>query len=80
MSKEYTIKQITDIFQIPEDKLDEFIVDLRAYYHCGKHLTNLIDTVAKAKGLDTKTLPQHMTWIDDGNHDASIRISTNDRS
>lgn len=74
MSKEYKIQQITDIFTIPEDKFADFIVDFKAYYHYGKHLTNLIDTVAKTQGIDTQTIPQYMTWIDDGKHDASIRL------
>lgn len=76
MSKEYTVKQITDIFQIPEDKFEEFLVDFKAYYHYGKSFAGLIDVVAKAKGIETQTIPQHMIWIDDGKHDAKLRIKT----
>ncbi len=73
--QEYKIQKITDIFLIPEDKFDDFLIDFKAYYHYGKSLASLIDVVAKAKGMDTKTIPQHMIWIDDGKHDAKIRIT-----
>jgi len=76
MSKEYEIKRINYIFQIPEDKFDEFLVDFKAYYHFGRGFSSLVDTVAEATGVITKTAPQHMTWIDDGKHDAKIRFNT----
>ncbi len=30
--KQYTIRNVNDIFAIPEDLLDEFIIDLKAQY------------------------------------------------
>ncbi len=72
MSKRYDIEKITDIFAIPEDKFDEFLVDFKAYYQFGKNVSALIDEIAKTGGISTETIPQKMTWIDDGKHDAKI--------
>lgn len=70
----YEIEKITDIFQIPEEGFDDFLVDLRAYYSFGKHMTALIDEVAAVGGVKTKTVPQKFTWIDNGKHDATIKL------
>ncbi len=73
----YDIEKITDIFQIPEDKFEAFLVDFKSYYQIGLDMSKLIDGVAKAKGIGTKTLPQKMTFIDDGRHDVKIYLKSN---
>lgn len=80
MSKRYEIDKITDIFKIPEDKFEDFLVDFKSYYQFGLHLTTLIDEVAKAGGMVTNTVPQKMVWIDDGKHDAKIILNPTNKS
>lgn len=76
MTKQYDIEKITDIFAIPEDKFDEFLVDLKAYYQFGKSLPPLLEGLAKVGGVDTTVAPQGMTWIDDGKHNANVKLTT----
>ena len=73
----YDIEKITDVFQIPEDKFEAFLVDFKNYYQIGLDMSKLIDEVAKVGGIDTKTLPQKMTWIDDDRHDVKIYLKSN---
>lgn len=75
MSKRYEMKQITDIFDIPEGSFDDFLVDLKAYYQMGRSLPALLEEVADAADIKAKVLPQHMVWIDDGKHDATAKIT-----
>ena len=76
MSKRYTIEKITDIFDIPEDKIDDFLVDFRSYYDLGRPMADLIKEVAKTGGVDVDVLPLKMVWIDDDKHDATIILKT----
>ena len=76
MSKRYEIEKITDIFQIPEDKFDDFLEDFKTYYSFGIHMTKLIDAIAATGGIKTETVPQKMTWIDDGKHDATVYLKS----
>lgn len=57
----YEIEKITDIFQVPEESFDRFLVDLSAYYHFGKNFTKVIDEFAAIGGVKTKTTPQKFT-------------------
>jgi len=69
----YEIRTISDIIeQIPADKLDHFLIDLASFVLIGK--------AAKEAG---KELPPNliqltssgcMTWIDDGEHNATIEV------
>jgi len=76
MSKQYIVEKITDILAIPEDKFDDFLVDLRAYYQLGCSVPNLIDEISNTMGVKTQTIPQKMVWIDDGKHEARVTIKT----
>ena len=70
----YTIEHITDIFSIPEDRFDEFLVDFKSYYQMGRPMADLIQEVAKIGGIEAEVLPIRMTWIDDGKHDVTVKI------
>jgi hypothetical protein len=78
MRERYDIEKITDIFQIPEDKFEEFLVDFKTYYELGKAMMELIPAVSNTSGIkaDARVVPQKMTWIDDGKHDANIKFAT----
>ena len=75
MSKRYTIEKISDIFQIPEDRFDDFLVDFKSYYNMGQPMAKLIKEVAKTGGVAVDVLPMHMVWVDDGKHDAKVIIN-----
>lgn len=74
-SKRYEIEKIADIFNVPEESIDSFLVDLKTYYTLGKSVPELIAEVAAISGVKTKTMPQKMVWIDDGKHDATIYLN-----
>lgn len=76
MPKRYKIEKITDIFQIPEDRFDDFLVDFKSYYQMGRPMADLLKETAKVGGIDVEVLPLKMTWIDDGKHDVTIKIGT----
>ncbi|MCA1565852.1 MAG: hypothetical protein LC803_09480 [Acidobacteria bacterium] len=76
MSKRYDIEKITDIFAIPEESFDNFLVDLRTYYNLGRSLPELIEAVAESEDIKVKAVPSKMTWIDDGEHNANIYLKT----
>lgn len=67
LPKTYNIRTVEDIIEIPEDRLEDFLVDLRAYL-------NIIKT--KYNGGYIKFLCFKIPikrcgfqWIDDGKHD-----------
>lgn len=74
--KRYTIEKITDIFDIPKNRFDDFLVDFKSYYELGRPMADLIREVAKTGGVNVDVLPLKMTWIDDGKHDATIILQT----
>lgn len=73
-SKRYDISHITDIFAIPEDKWEDFVVDLKAYYDFGHTLPQLFEEIAKAGGIAARSEMGTFTWIDDGKHKATVHI------
>lgn len=72
MSKTYEIKALSDIFQIPEDRLDAFFVELREWVDLGRPMYELSKTLTEALGEDAAQM--QMKWIDDGKHDKKIVI------
>lgn len=74
MNNKYEIEKITDILAIPEESFDDFLIDLKSYYQFGRSMPQLIDNVAEVSGIQTKTVLQKMTWIDDKKHDATINL------
>lgn len=72
--KQYEVEKLTDILQIPEDKFEAFLEDLRSYYTMGIHMTKLLETLADIGGVEAQVIPQKMTWIDDDKHDAHVYL------
>ena len=58
--KEYKIKNIDDILQIPEDRLDMFWPDLKDYI---EHLRKYKKLFSE---IEMPPPDSHMTWADDG--------------
>ena len=76
--KTYRIEKLTDILQIPEDRLDYFLEDLKTYHHMGIHMTKLLETVAEVGGIKAEVIPRHMNWIDDDKHEVKVHLITDD--
>lgn len=77
--RRYEIKHISDIFNIPEDRFDDFLVDFKSFYQLGKPMAELIETIAnEAAKLQVKPAIEKMAWIDDGKHNAKIYIKPQD--
>lgn len=71
----YTIEKITDIFQIPESKFEDFLVDFKAYYQLGRSFPKALEELARVGGVEAQVVPTKMVWIDDGEHEARINIT-----
>ena len=68
-SKEYFIVKLSDIFDIPENSFDDFMIDLKAFYKVGRNMTT-IGKIAEPNMPPSKMLKgTEMIWIDDGKHD-----------
>lgn len=80
MSKRYKIDKITDIFEIPKDKFDDFLVDFRAYYETGHDMAQLLTITGEVLKTPVEVIKGGMTWIDDERHDISVKISTKGNS
>lgn len=66
---------IADILQIPEDRFDDFLIDLAKWHSACRNFTNLINTIAEAVGEEAPGQPAKMVWIDDGKHDGKIIVN-----
>lgn len=69
---EYTL-DIGDLLKIPEDRFDDFVIDLKKWHKSVKATVDTINEVAKAIGEPPVVLGT-MRWIDDGKHNGKITI------
>ncbi len=60
--KQYIVRNINDVFEIPEDLLDEFIIDLKQQYK------------AWYKTENKPTGDLNMIFIPDGRHDNILGV------
>ena len=66
MSK-YTLRTLFDIvLNVPEEKIDYFLTDLKGWV--------LFHKEARKSGI-LKPKSQDMTWIDDGKHNAQVKVN-----
>jgi len=75
MSKRYKIENIADVFNIPEDRFDDFLVDFASFYHIGGGMADLTEALAEAGGIKAKAAPSYFVWIDDGKHEATVYLT-----
>ena len=73
MSKEYTINHISDILDIPEEKFDHFLIDLKSCYEASKNMREIM-LVCGDKQSNEEFLKE-IVWIDDDKHDGKIQIT-----
>lgn len=76
MSKRYTIEKITDILDIPEDRFDDFLVELKTYYELSRPWAELIKETAEISGFSVDVVPMKMVWNDDGKRNVTVKLTT----
>lgn len=76
MGKKYELAKLTDILEIPEESMDNFLVDLKAWHGLFHSFNELGKAIGDIKGVDGSIGTEGMTWIDDGKHDAKVTIIT----
>lgn len=72
--KTYKLKLMTDMFDIPSDRFEEFLIDLRQWHQFGGAFANLLNATAEAMA---EPLPEEfmtMHWTDDGKHDGEVKV------
>lgn len=76
IEKKYEIVTLRDILDIPEDRMDAFLVDLKMWHSTVSNTLKLIDEASKIvePEKDIRTKVSKMVWIDDGKHNATLKI------
>lgn len=66
--------EISNLLQIPEDRFDDFIIDLKKWHSSARKTVQVINAIADAIGQSQAQLAK-MVWIDDGKHDGKVIIT-----
>jgi len=67
-------RTVTDMLTVPTEKLDHFIEDLRLWLHMQKKIAEIQREVGNIVELKQTTPIDAFGWVDDGKHDARIKI------
>lgn len=73
--KIYNIATIAEIETIPEDKIDDFMIDLKqwlALRKAGKEMNDMLKALSPENMVQT---PDSITWVDDGEHSVDLTIT-----
>lgn len=76
-NKKFTLKLMSDMFAIPEERFDEFLVDLRKWHKIGKSFDGVVQSISKAVGEKMPDDYMTMHWLDDGIHEGKTKIIIN---
>ena len=72
MSKTYRIEKLTDILNIPDNSIDDFLIDLKSWYetvNAVKAVPDIMSIPEAAIGLS-----EYMIWVNDKKHDVHIHF------
>lgn len=72
----YQIETLKDMLDIPAERVDAFLEDLRRYLQQGQALLNSLNAVAKSDTgrEELFEMAGTMIWIDDGKHDQQYNL------
>ena len=72
--KQYKL-HTSDLLAIPEDRFDDFLIDLKKWHKIMRQTLGMLNNIAKFTG-ETEVPPDvgYMVWIDDGKHDGKVII------
>lgn len=69
-------RTVTEMHAVPAEKIDAFVEDLRLWLHMHRELDATMAELGAFAGIVKITSPTDaFGWLDDGKHDASIRIT-----
>lgn len=74
MSKRYEMNDFNDILNIPSERLDDFLAEVKSWHGMTKRMMNTFDAIADALGEPRPTIGK-FTWIDDGKKNANVKIT-----
>jgi hypothetical protein len=76
MNKEYKIKNISDLLDVPEDRINDCLEQMKKFLKYLRDITDMAKLVGGELGIDTKTVIEStgFVWIDDGKNDVTITI------
>lgn len=72
--KKYELKLMSDMLDIPEDRFEEFLIDLRKWHKVSIGFDKLFRETAKETN---KAIPKDyiaMRWVDDCIHDGPVKV------
>lgn len=80
-SKRYEIKTLQDILEIPEDRMDAFMPDLKAWHQQVHAWKELLTATADALEVpaEFEVASQGMIWIDDDERKITIHINAKEQ-
>lgn len=67
----YTIRTLQDMAQVPPDRIDAFLVDLRSCLLTAHGISDISGALCEGidPNLSCPCVPEVITWVDDGAHD-----------
>lgn len=74
-NKDFQLKFMSDMLDIPEDRFDEFLIDLKKWHNFGSNFKNLVAGVASAVGEELPDEFMTMRWLDDGIHSGKVVVN-----
>lgn len=74
MSNEYKINKLIDILKIPEDRVDDFLVELKIWIDMSRSTIELLNVCADTIGEKLPPMETGMNWVDDGLKNVSIKL------
>ena len=76
--KEYIFETLAELEQIPSDKIDLFLVDLKHWIELRQLSRKMNDLVQSMVGGDARIEPHDdaMIWVDDGANEISLTINS----
>jgi hypothetical protein len=77
VSDQYEIETLADIEQIPVEKIDAFLIDLKNWLEMRRDAREMDRSFKQLFGSSSSlvSIGDSMTWVDDGKHDAEIHVN-----
>ena len=74
-NKTYVLKLITDMYEIPEDRFDDFVIQLKKWHKETKAFKDLLETLNKVTGEPMPAEYGTLKWIDDGIDEGHTKVN-----
>jgi len=74
-NKLYELRLMADMLAIPEDRFDEFLIDLKKWHIVAKGFDDLFKAVSDVAGEKVPKDYMIMRWTDDSIHSGPVKIN-----